>query len=141
MRKEFSHAEWCACTSLTSHGLHLCRTPPAQVAVSSFGPLVVALQTLLLSGITEKDIHTGSLMGTAAGELGTIDSAFSHAFIFSSISLLLVPANLEGGVRYAMEMEMQYRFNACLLGMSYIPVCSTGLFTVWFGEGLWREQK
>lgn len=111
------------------------------MAVSSFGPLVVALQTLLLSGITEKDIHAGSLMGTAAGELGTTDSAFSHAFTFSSISLLLVPASLEDGSRYAMQTEMQYRFNACLLGVFYIPVCSTGLFTVWFGEGLWREQK
>lgn len=112
-----------------------------QVAVSSFGPLAVALRTLLLSGITEKDVRTGSFMGTAAGELGNIDSAFSLALTFSSISLLLVPASLRGGVRYATQTEMQYRLNACLLGVSYIPVCSTGLFTVWLGEGLWRRQK
>lgn len=112
-----------------------------QVTVSSFGPLVVALRTLLLSGITEIDVRTGSLMATAAGELGNIDSAFCLALTFSSISLLLVPASLGGGVRYATQTEMQYRFNTCLLGVSYIPVCSTGLCTVWLGEGLWLGQK
>lgn len=80
----------------------------------------MALWTLLLSGITEKGVRTGSLTGTAAGELGNIDSAFSLAFTFSSISLVLVPASLGGGVRYATQTEMQYRFNARLLGVSYI---------------------